>query len=113
MRINGTDIFMTRGDSETFVVRLEDHETGDQISFIAGDVVKFTVKASTQTATVLIAKVITEFEDGEARIHIEPADTNNLKYHTYVYDVQLNKQGNITTVIKPSKFVIEEEVTYE
>jgi hypothetical protein len=113
MRVNGTDIFMTRGDSETFVVRLEDYETGDQILFVSGDVVKFTVKASTQTATILIEKVVTEFEDGEARIHIEPSNTNGLKYHTYVYDVQLNKQGNISTVIKPSKFVVEEEVTYE
>jgi hypothetical protein len=113
MRINGTDIFMTRGDSETFEVRLEDYDTGEKINFVQGDVVKFTVKASTQTATVLIEKVITEFEDGEARVHIQPSDTNNLKYHSYVYDVQLNRQGNITTVIKPSKFVIEEEVTYE
>jgi hypothetical protein len=114
MRVNGTDIFMTRGDTEVFEVKLEDHETGTKIPFIEGeDIVKFTVKASTQTAKILIEKTVTQFQDGEARIEIEPANTNGLQYHTYVYDVQLNRLGDITTVIKPSKFVIEEEVTYE
>lgn len=113
MRINGTDIFITRGDSETFEVKLEDYETNEQINLISGDLVYFTVKTSTQTTTILIQKEITEFEDGEARIHITPEDTKNLKYHTYVYDVQINKQGNVSTVITPSKFVVEEEVTYE
>ena len=113
MRINGTDIYITRGDSETFEFRLEDHETGEQIDLIPGDLVYFTVKASTQTSTKLIQIPVTEFDDGQARIHITPADTKDLKYHTYVYDIQVEKQGNVSTVIKPSKFVVEEEVTYE
>jgi hypothetical protein len=113
MKINGTDIFMTRGDTEVFEVRLEDHE-GIHIPFKDGeDIVKFTVKSSTQTINILIEKIITQFTNGEARIEIEPEDTNNLRYFTYVYDVQLNQPGNITTIIKPSKFVVEEEVTYE
>ena len=114
MRVNGTDIFMTRGDTEVFEVRLEDHETETHMPFIDGDdIVKFTVKASTQTTAILIEKTITSFIDGEARVEIDPEDTNDLRYHTYVYDVQLNRLGDITTIIKPSKFVVEEEVTYE
>lgn len=113
MRVNGTDIYMTRGDSETFRVSLYDKTIDAKRYFVDGDIVYFTVKTSTQTQTKLIQKIITEFEDGEARFHITPADTKDLKYHTYVYDVQVNKQGGVTTVIKPSKFVIEEEVTYE
>ena len=113
MKINGTDIYIIRGDSETFEFRLEDYETGEKINLIPGDLVYFTVKASTQTSNKLIHLLITEFEDGEAKIHIRPQDTKPLKYHTYVYDVQIEKQGNVSTVIKPSKFVVEEEVTYE
>ena len=113
MRINGTDIFMTRGDSETFEFMLEDHETGQQIDLIPGDLVYFTVKASTQTTSKLIDYVIDEFDNGKAIIEIKPEDTKDLKYHTYVYDVQIVQGDNVSTVIKPSKFVVEEEVTYE
>lgn len=104
---------MTRGDSETFRVSLFDKQSQTKVGFVEGDTVYFTVKTSTQTAERRIQKVITEFDDGEAIVHITPQDTKDLKYFAYVYDVQINKQGDISTVIKPSKFVIEEEVTYE
>jgi len=114
MRINGTDIFMTRGDSETFHVLLYDQIDEIERPFIEGDTVYMTVKTSTQTAHKIFQKVITQFEDGQAVIHIEPVDTQGLKYHDYVYDVQMVKEdGSVTTIITPSRFVIEEEVTYE
>jgi hypothetical protein len=118
MRINGTDIFITRGDSETFHVILHDQETDETRPFIDGDVVYFTVKASTQTTNKIFQIIADDyeddFEDGEAIIHIRPQDTKDLRYHQYVYDVQLVRQGGeVTTIITPSKFVVEEEVTYE
>lgn len=106
---------MTRGDSETFHVLLYDAIEEKQRPFVSGDTVYFTVKTSTQTTkTVFDPKIITEFdEDGVAVVHIEPDDTKHLKYHEYVYDVQMVKEGGaVTTIITPSKFVIEEEVTY-
>jgi len=118
MRINGRDIYITRGDSETFRVILHDQETDTKRPFISGDVVYFTVKTSTQTLNKIF-QIIAEdfpndFEDGEAIIHIRPQDTKDLRYHEYVYDVQLVRQGGeVTTIITPSKFVVEEEVTYE
>ena len=119
MRVNGTDIYMTRGDSETFRVSLFDKIIDAKRYFVNGDIVYFTVKTSTQTQTITIQKIITEFEDGEAIVHITPEDTKGLKYYTYVYDVQMVKGANeeslggVTTIIKPSKFIIEEEVTYD
>jgi len=120
MRVNGTDIFMTRGDSETFRVSLYDQKAEEKVNFVEGvHTIYFTVKASTQTSTIVFQKIVTEFDDGEAVVHITPIDTRNLKYFAYVYDVQMNKEetstfpGEVTTIIKPSKFVIEDEVTYE
>jgi hypothetical protein len=114
MRINGRDIYITRGDSETFNVILYDEIADEQRNFVEGeDTVYFTVKASTQTANKIFQKIITTFEDGEAVIHIEPVDTRDLKYHEYVYDVQMVKNGSVTTIIRPAKFVVDEEVTYE
>lgn len=115
MRVNHTDIYMTRGDSETFNVSLFDKELDLPRQLIEGeDTVYFTVKTSTQTETKIIDKVVTNFnDDGEAIINIDHNDTKDLKYGEYVYDVQVIMNGLVKTVIKPSKFVIEEEVTYE
>ena len=120
MRVNGTDIFMTRGDSERFEVSLFDKELEIQRNFVEGDKVFFTVKTSTQTKEFKIQKIIESFNGngnaadvGKAIVIIDPEDTKDLKYHTYVYDVQMIRDGFVTTIIKPSKFVIEEEVTYD
>ena len=113
MRINGRDIHMTRGDTERFEVSLYDLVSEIDRPFFEGDIVYFTVKTSTQTKTKTFQKIVTNFEDGVAKFTIKPEDTRGLRYHEYVYDVQMIKEGNVTTIIPPSKFVIEEEVTYE
>lgn len=114
MKINDTDIYITRGDSETFRVILYDEEEEIKRNFIEGeDTVYFTVKTSTQTLHKIFQKIKTEFEDGEAIIHIEPEDTKNLRYDTYYYDVQMVKNGSVTTIITPSQFIVGHEVTYE
>jgi len=113
--INGQDIYMTRGDTESITLAIYDEEENlIPFSNVNGDTVYFTVKSSTQTGVIDFQKIITTFSpEGEAIVEITPNDTSNLRYGDYVYDIQLNKNGNVTTVIKPSKFVIQEEVTYE
>jgi len=115
MVINGTDIYMTRGDTETITLTVYDAEEKTiPFSNANNDIVYFTVKTSTQTSVHTFQKEITTFTpEGEAIVEIVPNDTKDLRYGDYVYDVQINKNGNVTTVIKPSKFVIQEEVTYE
>lgn len=115
LKINGQDIYMTRGDTESITLAIYDEEDNlIPFSNSNDDTVYFTVKSSTQTGVIDFQKVITTFTpEGEAIVEITPNDTSNLRYGDYVYDVQINKDGNVTTVIKPSKFVIEEEVTYE
>ena len=112
MQITGTDIQMTRGDTESLSVRMA--EDGAQVPFEAGDTLYFTVKYNSDTDEKLLQKVITEFPGGEAVIHIEPEDTKPLAFGCYSYDLQLTRaDGTVTTIIPPSTFEVSPEVTYE
>lgn len=114
MKIVGKTIYMTRGDTETITVSLRD-STGADMPLVVGDTIYFTVKSSPQTEDKILQKVITTFDEGKAIIDIVPEDTKSLLAPSEcVYDVQLTRaDGSVTTIIKPSNFVIEEEVTYE
>lgn len=113
MEIRGTNISMIRGDSETITISLQDDKK-NHVPFVEGDLIYFTVKETVYTASKVLQKVITEFQDGRAIIEISPKDTKNIKFKEYVYDIQLNSaDGAVTTIIKPSKFKIDGEVTYE
>jgi glyoxylate utilization-related uncharacterized protein len=113
MKIQGTNISMTRGDSEAIKVIVKD-TLGNIIPLITGDTIYFTVRENILNTTKFIEKIITEFDDGKALININPQDTNNLRFTTYVYDIQLNKEnGTVKTIISPSRFTITGEVTYD
>ena len=113
MRINGSDLTMIRGDSESIALSLKRDDV--IIPFNQGDTVYFTVKRSHSTEDITLQKIITEFnEDGNCIIEIEPEDTKELEIRSYVYDIQLtDSNGRVTTIIPCSKFVIAEEVTYD
>ena len=98
-------ITMTRGDSESITVRCSE-------PFVSGDTVYFTVREDAESP-VSLQKVITEFPDGEAVIGIYPQDTESMDFGEYVYDIQVTRaDGTVTTLIVPSKFKLNEEVTY-
>lgn len=64
MLFSGTNLAMTRGDSEWLWVRITDRE-GNHVPFVAGDTVYFTVKDDSHTETIRFQKVITEFIEGK------------------------------------------------
>ena len=101
------DIEITRGDTLRLTISIKDEENNDyQIQ--SGDKVVFTVKKNTNTKGILIQKELVS-----EKILISPEDTDALPYGNYVYDVQLTQaNGDVTTIIKPSKFVVTEEVTF-
>lgn len=122
MIVNGNDIEMIRGDSETIGLTFrheakEGQEKGDLVEFEEGDILYFTVKRSVNTETRAIQKKIdlfTNSENGEVNISINPEDTSHLDYGNYVYDMQFSKHdGTVKTIIPPSDFIIGGEVTYE
>ena len=113
MEIQGYDISMIRGDTETIKVSCKDAQ-GEDVPLEDGDTLYFTVKSSINTEEKKIQKIITEFPDGVAYINISPADTKSMGFASYYYDIQLTrKDGTVKTIIPPSKFTIKREVTYE
>lgn len=107
MRIIGTDIIMTRGDSESITVAVINRPLVD------GDIIELTVRKCPEAKAKEIYKKVDTFDDGKAVIEIAPEDTEKMCFGDYVYDVQLTMaDGTVTTIIKPSAFVIGKEVTY-
>ena len=113
MIVSGTSLTMTRGDTEILTLSLQ-NDDGSEVTLVDGDIVYFTVKINVNTAVKSFQKIIREFTDGKAVIRIEHDDTKNLPYGRYVYDIQLTRlNGSVTTVVKPSTFTLNSEVTYE
>lgn len=107
-------MYMTRGDSESFTIKLRNKKTKNYINFEDGDIVYFTVKKTIHDVDKELQVVVDVFDEGKAVIEIHPEDTKELAYGEYVYDVQLtDKNGRVSTIIKHSPFVIGGEVTYE
>ncbi len=114
MEIRRNKMSMTRGDSESFTIRLRDKESKDYILFETGDTVYFTVKDNEEETDIVLQRIVTVFDEGKAVIEIDPEDTKDLEFGDYVYDVQLtDKNGKVTTIIKPNEFILEGEVTYD
>lgn len=104
---SNTDIQITRGDTAVIAINLE-LEDGTEYVLAAGDTLLFTVKTNVRTKDILIQKAFTD-----RQIKINPADTDNLPYGTYYYDVQLSTVGgDVFTVITPHKFKVSAEVTW-
>ncbi len=113
MKIQGYNISMIRGDTETIKVSCK-NDKGIGVPFECGDILYFTVKQFVDTERKEMQKVITEFSEGIAYINITPDDTKSMGFGNHYYDIQLNRaNGTVKTIIPPSRFTINAEVTYE
>ena len=113
MEIQGYNILMIRGDTETIKVLCQDIQ-GNAVPFNIGDILYFTMKKDINVENKILQKIITEFVDGVAYINISPNDTKAIVVGSYYYDIQLTKvDGTVKTIIPPSMFSIRGEVTYE
>lgn len=106
----GPTITLTRGDSCSFSVEISDAQ-GEPYELRDGDTVTFTVKKNTKTDETLIQKT---FGYGDAlTVAIGASETEQLKYGTYAYDLQLTYAGGgVDTFIGPADFILTEEVTF-
>ena len=113
MEIQGYNISMIRGDTETIKVSCK-NDKGKSIPFEYGDILYFTVKQSVNTERKEMQKVITEFSEGIAYINITPDDTKSMGFRNHYYDIQLTRaDGTVKTIIPPSMFTVKGEITYE
>lgn len=102
------DIELTRGDTIHLEVEIAD-ETGAPYELQIDDKLEFTLKKNTSTEEVLLKKEI-----NSKKFTISHEESSKLNYGTYVYDVQLTQEnGDVTTIIKPSKLKITEEVNFD
>lgn len=111
LKVINQDIYITRGDTAYFSITLRQPSIKkDEYVIQDEDSCVLTVRKEKKSKEnpPLIEKV---FTDGN--IKIDPADTADLEYGEYLYDVQFTfgVSGDVNTVISPHKFIVCEEVT--
>ena len=100
------EIKLTRGDTAYLTVSVNIKD-GEPYTVKADDELTLTVKRDYADVEALIEKKIT----GTTTFHIEPGDTKELEFGTYVYDVQVTMaNGDNFTIIADKKFKITNEV---
>ena len=103
IKISGTTIEITRGDCQPFTITL----TGDDVPE-NGEPVLFSVKKDSNNSDSLIEKNL-ELQNGQVSIQIYNADTKELPFGDYEWDIRFPNmygQSEPFTPMKPGKFRI-------
>lgn len=105
-------IMLTRGDTAWLGVTIDhviNQETKESYEVKETDTLELSIKKRYKDDVPLVYKKIT----GPNAFHIEPKDTEGLKFGRYWYDVQLTTEyGDVITIIEPTTFEITKEVTH-
>lgn len=107
LEVKGNNIKLTRGDTAFLTIPINDTVADEAYEIRETDILTLSVKKNVNAKEYLFQKVI----QGGNVFKIEPSDTKNLRYGTYIYDVQLNIGDDVFTIIKPSNFEVTTEVT--
>lgn len=112
LKVQKTTVTFNRGDDVCLVVNVYDSE-GQPYVLQEGDKLFFSAKAKAKDQNYAIPPKQLEIDSNNRPvIHIEPTDTYDLEFGTYLYDVQMiTAQGKSSTIIKPSQLIIEEAIT--
>lgn len=107
VRVNGTTITMTRGDTLTVQIAINKAD-GTPYEPEQGDAVRFALKKDYSDKAPLIMKTI-DIED--LCLTLVPNDTKKLAFGDYVYDIELTQEdGTVDTFVAKARFKITEEV---
>lgn len=101
---SNNDIHLTQGDSAYLTVEIT-NDDGTPYNIKEGDTLTMTVKAT--NGTKIFYKTVQAYES----IIIEPKDTADVGVGRYKYDIQLNTENQVYTIIPVSFFFIEEGIT--
>lgn len=105
--VKGATITLTRGDSFAADIGII-QPNGDPYIPSEGDQIRFAMKRNVKDENVLILK---EIPIDTLRLVLNPEDTKNLEFGSYVYDIQLTKStGEVDTFITKSTLTLTEEV---
>ena len=107
IKIDGTTITMTRGDTLSLTVNIYDQE-GHAYAPDPGDAIRFAMKKDYEDAEPLIIKSI---DPADFQLIVEPEDTKALEYGRYVYDIELTTaSGVVDTFIANAVLKLTREV---
>lgn len=108
VKVSGTTIVATRGDTIKLHVELYDSEEHEYIPQ-EGDRIRFAMKVDYNDAVPVLEK---EIPIDTQILKIEPEDTKHLPQPSqYVYDIQITyANGDVDTFIDRAKFKLTEEV---
>lgn len=105
--VQDNNIAMIRGDSGIFKIDVTD-VAGNAVALDDNDVLTFTLRRATRSPTIVLQKTIID-----GTLTINPSDTQDMPFVSYVYDVELKRADGYTdTIIPPHEFLLLEEVTY-
>lgn len=105
--VQNNNISLIRGDSGAFAISITD-TNGNAVELTEGDALTFTLRRTPRSPTIVLQKTITG-----RTLTINPSDTQDMPFGSYVYDVELKRADGYTdTIIPPHEFLILEEVTY-
>lgn len=110
------DLEMIRGD--TFILKFQRKDSEGEVIKKLPDKMWLTVKKNYKTQDIAIEKslenetIFFDEDDYFYRVILEHEDTKDLKYKTYVYDVQV-ETDNIVETICLGTLTLTEEVTFK
>lgn len=103
---------ITRGDTGNYHFQCLDVD--NQVITTIADDVYFTVKPSWNTAVAVLQKRLSDMtfdEDGTYHFTLQPNDTEHLAYGNYVFDIEVTRDGVVTTIAK-GNLTITQEATW-
>jgi len=86
---------MIRGDTLAFGVEIDGVSEADAVYFS----VKKTLHESEYVFQKSLGNGIVKVEDGKYSVRVAPNDTYNLEVGTYYYDLQIDVNGDVFTVL--------------
>ena len=103
----GQKLEIVRGTSRSFGISVKNKETGHPYTLEVGETLVFGLKKSPRDKKCVLLKPITHTVNGEYYLELTPADTANLEYGLYHYDVGLQVGATVLyNVIEWSDFLI-------
>ena len=97
VRINGTRITMTRGDTLQAEVAIY-QPNGNPYVPDAGDSIRFSMKERGGCGTVILTK---EIPIGTLMLTLNPEDTEGLPYGEYGYDIEITMASGVVDTFIP------------